>query len=118
MMAQEQIVLDIPASHENNIFGRLDAYLKKIERTLQVEVVLRDGSVRITGESERVGEADRVFGELLKLSERGNTITEQNVDYVLSLTQEKSPVSLADIDKELVGFTIQGKPIKPKTLGQ
>ncbi len=118
MMAQEQIVLDIPASHENNIFGRLDAHLKKIERTLQVEVVLRDGSVRITGESERVGEADRVFGELLKLSERGNTITEQNVDYVLSLTQEKSPVSLADIDKELVGFTIQGKPIKPKTLGQ
>ena len=49
MMAQEQIVLDIPASHENNIFGRLDAHLKKIERTLQVEVVLRDGSVRITG---------------------------------------------------------------------
>lgn len=118
MMAQEQIVLDIPAGHENNIFGGLDAHLKKIERTLQVEVVLRDGSVRITGESERVGEADRVFGELLKLSERGNTITEQNVDYVLSLTQEKSSVSLADIDKELVGFTIQGKPIKPKTLGQ
>ena len=75
MMAQEQIVLDIPAGHENNIFGGLDAHLKKIERTLQVEVVLRDGSVRITGESERVGEADRVFGELLKLSERGNTIT-------------------------------------------
>lgn len=117
-MEQEQIILDIPADHENNIFGGLDAHLKKIERTLHVDVVLRDGSVRVSGGKEQVEEAGRVFGELLKLSERGNTITEQNVDYVLALAQENSPVSLADIDKELVGFTIQGKPIKPKTLGQ
>lgn len=27
-------------------------------------------------------------------------------------------MSLAEIDKELIGYTIQGKPIKPKTRGQ
>lgn len=117
-MAQEQIILDIPASHENNIFGGLDIHLKKIERALDIEVILRDGSVRISGEKENLQEARRVFDELLKLSERGNTITEQNVNYILSLAKEKSPVSMADIDKDLIGFTIQGKPVKPKTLGQ
>ncbi len=117
-MAQEQIILDIPASHENNIFGGLDRHLKKIERALDIEVILRDGSVRISGKTENLQEARRVFDELLKLSERGNTITEQNVNYILSLAKEKSPVSMAEIDKDLIAFTIQGKPVKPKTLGQ
>lgn len=117
-MAQEQIILDIPASHENNIFGGLDRHLKKIERALDIEVILRDGSVRILGKTENLQEARRVFDELLKLSERGNTITEQNVNYILSLAKEKSPVSMAEIDKDLIAFTIQGKPVKPKTLGQ
>lgn len=117
-MAQEQIILDIPASHENNIFGGLDRHLKKIERALDIEVILRDGSVRISGETENLQEARQVFDELLKLSERGNTITEQNVNYILSLAKEKSPVSMAEIDKDLIAFTIQGKPVKPKTLGQ
>ncbi len=117
-MAREQIILDIPASHENNIFGGLDIHLKKIERALDIEVILRDGSVRISGETENLKEARRVFEELLKLSERGNTITEQNVNYILSLAKEKSPVFMAEIDKDLIAFTVQGKPVKPKTLGQ
>ncbi|MCM1244278.1 MAG: PhoH family protein [Roseburia sp.] len=117
-MAQEEKILDIPAPHENNIFGGLDAHLKKIERTLGVEVILRDGSVKLIGEGERVSEADRVFRELLELSERGNTITEQNVNYVLALAKEKSTVSVVELDKDLIAFTIQGKPVKPKTLGQ
>lgn len=60
-MAQEQIILDIPASHENNIFGGLDIHLKKIERALDIEVILRDGSVRISGEKENLKEARRVL---------------------------------------------------------
>lgn len=118
IMAREQIIIDIPADHETNIFGGLDTHLKKIERALGIEVVLRDGSIKLTGESERLQEAQRVFRELLQLSVRGNVITEQNVDYVLALAQEKSTVSLVDIDKEVIAFTVQGKPVKAKTLGQ
>lgn len=117
-MKNHEIVLDIPVEHERNIFGGLDCHLKKIERTLDVNVILRDGSVKICGAEKDLDEARRVFGELLTLSSRGNTITEQNVDYVLSLVMENEKISMADIDKELIGYTIQGKPIKPKTLGQ
>ena len=117
-MAREQILLDIPAEYENNIFGGLDVHLKKIERNLGVDVIVRDGSVKVEGESGNVAEAKRVFTELLELAKRGNTITEQNVNYLLALSKEKSPVSLAEIDNDLIAFTIQGKPVKPKTLGQ
>lgn len=117
-MDNQELILELPAEHEKNIFGGLDCHVKKIERTLHVDVIARDGVVRIVGPGKAVQEAERVFGELLTLSERSNTITEQNVDYVLSLTMEESTASLAAIDKELIGYTIQGKPIKPKTLGQ
>lgn len=117
-MAREQILLDIPAEYENNIFGGLDVHLKKIERSLGVDVIVRDGSVKVEGESGNVAETKRVFTELLELAKRGNTITEQNVNYLLALSKENSPVSLAEIDNDLIAFTIQGKPVKPKTLGQ
>ena len=117
-MENHEAILDIPVEHEKNIFGGLDCHVKKIERSLQVSVILRDGSVKIRGSEAGVEEALRVFQELCQLSERGNVITEQNVDYILSLTKEHADISLAEIDKEIIGYTMQGKPIKPKTLGQ
>lgn len=58
-MAREQILLDIPAEYENNIFGGLDVHLKKIEKNLGVDVIVRDGSVKVEGESGNVAEAKR-----------------------------------------------------------
>ena len=113
-METHEVILEIPLEHERNLFGGLDCHVKKIERTLRVSVILRDGAVKLVGSKSAVEQAKNVFSELLTLSERGNTITEQNVDYVLALSKEHSDVSLAEIDKELIGYTIQGKPIKPK----
>lgn len=117
-MSNHEEFMDIPIEHEKNIFGGLDCHIKKIEKALSVDIILRDGSVKLLGESESVTEAQHVLQELLQLSVQGNTITEQNVDYLLSLVKEHSDVSLAAIDKEIIGYTIQGKPIKPKTMGQ
>ena len=106
-METHEVILEIPLEHERNLFGGLDCHVKKIERTLQVSVILRDGAVKLVGSKSAVEQAKNVFSELLTLSERGNTITEQNVDYVLALSKEHSDVSLAEIDKELIGYTIQ-----------
>lgn len=113
-----QIELDIPAEHEKNIFGGLDVFVKKIEKTLNVQVTQRDGTVRVSGDERALKQARHVFNELLELSKRGNDITEQNVNYLLSCVDDKEKVSLSEIDRELIGYTIQGKPIRPKTAGQ
>ena len=110
--------IEIPAEHESNIFGQFDAYAKKIERTLHVTLIARDGSVKILGEAARVNQAKRVLEQLMALSKRGNSISEQNVDYAISLVFEDNEKELVEIDKDIICHTLQGKPIKPKTVGQ
>lgn len=113
-----ETMIDIPAEHERNVCGQFDAYLKKIERTLRVTMVSRDGCIKVIGPEQMVTKARSVFGNLIELSKRGNLITEQNVDYALSLTFEEKDDKILEIDKDLICRTISGKPVKPKTLGQ
>lgn len=117
-MSLSELMIDIPAEHEKNIFGQFDAYAKKVERAFHVTLIARDGSVKVLGEQKYAERAKRVLMQLLQLSLRGNTITEQNVDYAISLVYEDSEEDIVAIDKELICHTLQGRPIKPKTLGQ
>ena len=110
--------IEIPAEHERNVFGQFDVFAKKIERTLHVTLIARDGKVKILGDERNVERAERTLTQLTELSRRGNVIQEQNVDYTLSLTMDDSTESVLEIDKDLICYTLQGKPIKPKTLGQ
>ena len=110
--------IEIPAEHERNVFGQFDVFAKKIERTLHVTLIARDGKVKILGDERNVERAERTLTQLTELSRRENVIQEQNVDYTLSLTMDDSTESVLEIDKDLICYTLQGKPIKPKTLGQ
>ena len=113
-----ETTIDIPAEHMANVFGQFDAYLKKVERAFGVTVALRENKLKLFGKDGDVKKASRVFAQLFELSKRGNQITEQNVDYAISLTFEERESALVEIDKELICHTINGKPVKPKTLGQ
>ena len=113
-----ETMIDIPAEHEKNVFGQFDIFAKKIERALHVTLIARNGKVKVLGEEKNVERAQQVLSQLTELSRRGNTIQEQNVDYALSLTMEDSAEDILTIDKDLICHTLQGKPIKPKTLGQ
>lgn len=113
-----ETIIEMPAEHERNVFGQFDVFAKKIERALHVTLIARDGKVKILGDERNVERARDVLLNLTELSQRGNVIQEQNVDYTLSLSMEDSAEEVLVIDKELICHTLQGKPIKPKTLGQ
>ena len=113
-----ETIIDIPAEHEKNVCGQFDSYLKKIERTLHVTMIERDGALKIIGPEQMVQKAKSVFNNLIELSKRGNAITEQNVDYALSLSFSESDGQILEIDKDIICRTITGKPVKPKTMGQ
>lgn len=115
-MYEEEI--NITSDHASNIFGQFDAYMKKIERQLHVSIILREGKLRIVGNTGSIKRAQKVIHYLYELSEGGNTVTEQNVDYALSLTIADQLEEAKALDLETVCHTISGKPIKPKTLGQ
>ena len=113
-----ELHLEIPADVEGNVFGQFDEHLKLIERTLNVTLISRDGMLKILGTEQSASQAKKLIGELIVLAQRGNTITRQNVNYALALAMEQRNQVLTEIDKDFICNTIQGRPIKPKTLGQ
>ena len=117
-MSLTENIIDIPLEHSRNIFGNFDEYIKKIEKTLKVTIVMRGSEMKIIGSDNACQRASEVFNQLITLSKRGNTITQQNVDYALALSMEGNTDALVEIDKDIIARTITGKPIKPKTVGQ
>lgn len=113
-----EALIELPAEHEKNVFGTFDEHLKTIEKTLNVTLISRDGLLKILGAPERVEKARRLLEQLLELSRRGTAITAQNVNYALALSMEEKEKCLTQMDQEIICHTIQGRPIRPKTLGQ
>lgn len=117
-MSVIETIIDIPVEHEKNVCGQFDVYLKKIERTLRVTMIERDGALKIIGPEQTIRQAKSIFQNLIELSRRGNEITEQNVDYAISLSFSENDHQILEIDKDIICRTINGKPVKPKTMGQ
>lgn len=117
-MSIVELEFEMQAGHAANIFGSCDAYMKKIEKTLHVSVIARDGKVKIVGNERDTKSAKAVIEQLNMLSERGNTITEHEVNYALSLCMSDSVSVMSELDNDIICHTIMGKPIKPKTKGQ
>ena len=117
-MSVKESLIELPAQYSSAVFGQLDEYAKKIERTLKVTIIARDSDVKVIGAEGAVKKAAGVLNNLIELARRGNQITEQNVDYALSLTMEEKEAPLVEMDKDCICHTINGRPVKPKTLGQ
>ncbi len=117
-MNEFTIRMDVPMEHMKNLFGAYDAYIKKIEKDFHVIIINRDGAVKISGNKEDVEKAARTVEELVTLSKRGNVLQEQNIDYAIEMEKESKGDVLLTIDGDCICHTINGKPIKPKTLGQ
>ena len=107
-----------PAEHASNVFGQFDANMKKIEKTLHVTIIFRDDKLKLIGGEKDCDRAKHVIEQLLLLSQRGNDITEQNINYTLSLSMTNEESAVTQLDSDVICHTIMGKPIKPKTMGQ
>ena len=113
-----ETAVTIPANLEANIFGQFDQHVKRIEKTLHVTIISREGNIKILGSEYGSKKAAQIIESLTALAKAGNTITEQNVDYALALAVEDQESAIVEIDKDCICHTINGRPIKPKTLGQ
>lgn len=118
-MAEYSREINASVDDLKNLFGEHDQYIRKIEDDFRVTVSDRNGTVRIKGSSEpQVVRAMGVIKGLITLSERGNDLEEQNVNYAIELGKENVTDALVKIDSDCICHTVQGKPVKPKTLGQ
>ncbi len=101
-----------------NLFGNLDSNLKVIERELHVSAVVRDASLKFSGDEENVDKAARVTESLMELVNRGEVIDELSVRYCMNMVLEDKEEKVVELSGDTICVTAKGKPVKPKTVGQ
>ena len=101
------------------LFGSFDTNIKQIENAYSVTVTVRGGEMKISGDAENVSRGARAVNSLLLMLNKGGTLNEQNVGYVLSLVDDGDEDKLAKLSENgCICITSKGRPVKPKTLGQ
>lgn len=114
----KKISTTISAKDATNVFGGLDRNLKKIEKKYHVTVINRDDRVDIVGEPGPSQKALKVIETLVSMSQKGEEIDDQKINYLLDMDKEDMNDEIASLDDEIICHTISGRPIKPKTIGQ
>ena len=84
----------------------------------KVSIVNRGDDVVISGEEGGVLKAKTVVNALINLAKSGQIIEEQNVNYIVSETNDNNATQLNDINDDFICLTMNGRALRPKTLGQ
>ncbi len=114
----EQVISVDRMEQAVSLFGSFDENIKLIESHYGVTVLSRGSEIKITGDAESVSKAVRAINGLLVLINRGESLSEQNVRYVISLADDGNEDKLSALSGDCICITSKGKPVKPKTLGQ
>lgn len=101
-----------------SLFGSFDENVKLIEREYGVSIISRGTDLKVVGDAENVSKAVRTLNSLLVLIGKGESLSDQNVRYVISLVNEGNEDKLNSMTSDSICITSKGRPVKPKTLGQ
>lgn len=102
----------------HQLFGDFDSNITIIQKEYGVSVFSRDGVVKIVGTDDRTASAKKVIDGLVDLLDRGESITDQSVRYIISMVNEGNENEVKQIAGDTICVTFTGKPVKAKTLGQ
>ena len=119
-MAIIQKIVDIDYSSIQKVFGQLDKNIQKIEKTFNISYVYRNDELIISGEEKQAEKAVKVINDIYNISKSSDTISDQQVDYAISLVMDDSISSASDLENKdgIICHTLAGRPIMPKTFGQ
>ena len=114
----EQIVSIDRMENAVALFGSFDENIRYIEKEFGVSILNRGSDLKVTGDIEAVSAAVRAVSGLLTLINKGESLNDQNVSYVIGLVKEGNEDRLGEISGDCICITTKGRPVKPKTLGQ
>ena len=101
-----------------NVFGHHDENLHLIEKNFNVNIVIRDDSLIISGDNEHVENTAQALTQLSELSALGHEVTPREVQYTIKLVKNGGGEKIRDLASDVIIITFRGKLVKPKTHGQ
>ena len=120
----EAIVMTQSNEATASLFGAFDANIKIVENAFGVKIFNRNNdseigdAIVISGEAADVKSAVTVLEYLKRMIGDGETLSEQSIEYVISVVREGHDEGLEDYSRDVICITNRGKPIKAKTIGQ
>ena len=107
-------------SNPSALFGSLDENIKLVEKLCKVEIVYRDGVLKISGEENCVDKALGAIESMTDVVRTGQPLEPEQVRYIiaLALDNEVDAYSTLSEDDSCICITQKGRPVRPKTLGQ
>ncbi|MDD7035487.1 MAG: PhoH family protein [Firmicutes bacterium] len=108
-----------PEIDRQELFGTMDKNLRRIEESLNVDIIQRDNGLVLKG--DRATEAESIIDEMMYVLGKGEKLDDQKIGYITDL--KENGVSYKEQTegsggRDLICFTHEGKPLKAKTLGQ
>ena len=107
-------------SNPSALFGSLDENIKLVEKLCKVEIVYRDGVLKVSGEENCVDKALGAIESMTDVVRTGQPLEPEQVRYIiaLALDNEVDAYSALSEDDSCICITQKGRPVRPKTLGQ
>ena len=100
------------------LFGNFDKNRKYIENRFDVKIKTENGNISLNGEEVNLNIVKKLIEEIIQVIKKEGNIDYQKLKYFSDmLVSENKEVIKSSLDKVIV-TTANGKPIKPKTLGQ
>ena len=116
-MSDETVEILSPASSDyRDIFGTGDRNVRTIEERYGVQVVIRDGAIKVMGEKNAVKKASTVIKEMDVLISSGTYIDEHTLSSALDYLENGGTQGKVGLDT--IVLNAKGRPIKPRSLGQ
>ena len=118
ILMAEKIVSVENSEQLSDLFGQLDGNVSNIRKQYGVNIVCRDGDVKVIGDEPAVSEASKALDALLKMTGRGQPLSEQTIRYVTSMVADGAEQQLEELGGDGVCVTASGKIVRPRTVGQ
>ena len=111
------------------LFGGMDQNLRNIEGMFGVTIIQRSDGLLIIEDGDRAVRSDNgvehaaaILKEMIATIRKGEVLDQQKVGYITDLTENGISYSRqtagSELDREIICFTHDGKPLRPKTIGQ
>ncbi|MFM1538434.1 PhoH family protein [Helcococcus bovis] len=102
----------------NILFGNLDKNINYIEKEFGVKIKISDNKLKIKGDEEIINLVIHLLDILFEIIETKGMLSFEDVRYAVNMEKQNNSESIKNYLNDILVTTYQGKPIRPKTIGQ
>lgn len=100
------------------MFGDLDKNINFIEESFGARIKLDDGRLKIKADENLLPMISHLIDVLFEIIESKDALSIEDVRYAIEMEKKNNSDKIKDALNDVVVTTYQGKPIRPKTIGQ